>query len=115
MEVRDYLTRSLPDFAAVLIDFSYHQVMNLLLWILLGFIINLFLNKQDPFTEKNNWIGAGIIIALRSISGGIVSNFVFSAGIGSIDPLTFTYLGILPVLFLLIGPKSANYLNQRQL
>lgn len=76
--------------------------MNLLLWILLGFILNIFLNKQDPFTEKDNWIGAAFIVILRSISGGIVSNYVF-ASIGGIDPLTFTYLGILPLAFLLIG------------
>jgi hypothetical protein len=76
--------------------------MNLVLWILLGVIINIFLNKQDPFMEKNNWIGAGIIIVLRSISGGIVSNYVF-ASIGGIDPLTFAYLGLMPLVFLLIG------------
>jgi len=76
--------------------------MNLVLWILLGFIINLFLNKQDPFTEKDNWIGAGFIILLRSISGGIVSNYVF-ASIGGLDPFTFTYLGLMPLAFLLIG------------
>jgi hypothetical protein len=84
--------------------------MNLVLWILLGLVINILLNKNDPFTKKESWIGAGIIIALRAISGGIVSNYVFSAGLGTIDPLTFTYLGIMPVMFLI-----ANKIFHKQL
>ncbi len=87
------------------------MVMNLVFWVILGLIINIILNKQDPFTEKDSWIGAGIIIALRAISGGIVSNYVFSAGIGSTDPLTFIYLGIMPLFFLLISKTFRKQLT----
>lgn len=77
--------------------------MNLLLWLLIGLIINILLHKHDPSYEKDSLLGAGVVIVLRSVSGGIVSNYVFNAGLGGIDPITFTYLGLMPLMFLVIG------------
>ena len=85
--------------------------MNLILWILLGLIINIFLNKQNPLMERENWIGTAFVIGLRSISGAVVSNYVFGAGIFSLDPMTLTYLGILPIMFLLASKLFTKQLS----
>ncbi len=77
--------------------------INLELWIILGVIINFLLLKNDPELKKEHWLGLGLIILLRSVSGGVISNYLFSAGLGGLDLGRFTLLGILPVTFLIIN------------
>jgi uncharacterized membrane-anchored protein YitT (DUF2179 family) len=81
----------------------------LLLWIILGLFINFYLLKNDAELKKEHWFGLGFIVILRSISGGIISNYLFSAGIMGMDLSSMTLLGILPAAFLLIN----KYFNKQ--
>lgn len=77
--------------------------MNLVVWILVGLIINLMLITQEEMTQKGSAGSLAAVVLIRSISGGIISNYLFNGPLGSLDPLTFISLGVVPLLFLLLG------------
>ena len=86
-------------------------MVSLLSWIGAGVIINFLLQKSEGFKTKENMLGAALLIGMRSISGGILSNFIFQSGFGGVDFQTFTLFGIAPLILLIVAKVFKPYLT----
>jgi hypothetical protein len=87
---------------------GYDFGMDLLSWIVIGIIINFALLKNDLLTKKETILAGLTIILVRSVSGGMLSNYIFSDGIARMDFATFTLTGVTPLLILL----TANIIDK---
>jgi len=98
-------------------------MISLVIWIGIGVIINFFLQKSETTShsfrgekpqrskQTENILGTVLLVGMKSISGGILSNYIFQSGFGSVDLQTFTILGIAPVLLLIAAKVFKPFLT----
>lgn len=76
--------------------------MNLIVWIVIGLIVNTLFLKDDLLKNKETFLAGIVIVIIRAVTGGVISNYLFEGGIGSLDFATFTMTGIAPLVLLLL-------------
>jgi hypothetical protein len=86
-------------------------MINLIAWIGIGVIINFLLHQSEDLKSRENILGTIILVGMKSISGGILSNYIFQSGFGSVDLQTFTMLGIAPLILLIVAKVFRPYLT----
>lgn len=77
--------------------------MNILSWVLFGFIAGLIANWIDPAPSQGGWIGAIILGIIGALVGGWIGDLIFGVGVTGFNLSSFILAVIGSIIVLWIA------------